>query len=281
MPVIDAHHHVWWHAKRPHHWPEGSNAGATLDRDFTPEDLAAEIKRSGVDGTILVQSLNEAEETNEFLDIADQYDFLRGVIGWVPLDDPTEAERALDALASRKKLVGIRHLLRMEKAQDWLSRPGVIESVRQLAKRNLVFELVPVGADQFEQAFALARAVPDIEIIFDHLGRPPVPEQGWEPWASLIARSAEHPNIGIKLSAGMALVAHWKWSTDALRRYTDHVLDTFGAQRVLAASNWPPSLLAGSYEEIWRGTTELLSALSSDERAAVLGNNAQRLYRLG
>jgi L-fuconolactonase len=96
----------------------------------------------------------------------------------------------------------------------------------------------------------------------------------------LITRSAEHPNIAIKLSAGMALVAHWKWSTDALRRYTDHVFGTFGAQRVLAASNWPPSLLAGSYEDIWRGITDLLSALSPTERAAVLGNNAQRLYRL-
>ncbi len=280
MTVIDAHHHIWWHARRPHHWPPGSNAGATLDRDFTPEDLAVELKGSGVDGSILVQSLNDAEETGEFLDAADAHAFLRGVVGWIPLGDPAAAEHALDALAARRKLVGIRHLLRLEPAGGWLTQPGVLQSLQRVAARGLVFELVPVTAEQFEQAFALAAKLPDLRIVFDHLGRPPIPEQGWEPWATLIARAAAHPNIAIKLSAGMALVSQWRWSSDAMRRYTDHVLRVFGAQRVLAASNWPVSLLAGSYEQVWRGIGALLSALSPDERAAVLGGNAVRLYRL-
>jgi L-fuconolactonase len=280
MAVIDAHHHVGWHDKRPHQWPTGSNAGATLDRDFTPDDLAQELQRSGVDGTILIQSVNETEETNEFLDLADRYDFLRGVVGWAPLDDPAIADKTLEALAARRKLVGVRHLLRVERTEGWLAQPGVLASLKLVARRNLVFELVPVNADQFEQAFALARNLPDLQVVLDHLGRPPVPERGWEPWATLITRAAEHPNIAMKLSAGMALVSQWRWSTEALRRYVDHVLAAFGPERVLAASNWPVSLLAGSYEEIWRGITDLVATLSPDERAAVLGGNAQRLYRL-
>ena len=63
--------------------------------------------------------------------------------------------------------------------------------------------------------------------MINHLGRPPIPEQGWEPWATQIARAAEHRNVSMKLSIGLDIIMRWRWSTDAVRRYSDHVLDLF------------------------------------------------------
>ena len=133
---------------------------------------------------------------------------------------------------------------------------------------------------QLEAVLETARRLSDLPVVINHLGRPPVPDQGWEPWAGLIARAAECPNVSMKLSAGLDIVMRWRWSTDGIRRYVDHVLDRFGPDRVMAASNWPVILLGGSYAEVWRGITDLVSGLSASERAAVLGGTAERIYRL-
>jgi L-fuconolactonase len=48
----------------------------------------------------------------------------------------------------------------------------------------------------------------------------------------------------------------------------------------MAASNWPVILLGASYAETWSGITELVAELSADERRAVLGATAKRIYGL-
>jgi L-fuconolactonase len=238
------------------------------------------MRRAGVDGTVLIQSLNDAEETLEYLDLANGLDWVRGVVGWTPFDHAAETEVLIERLRARGKLVGFRHLLRFEAAPDWLQQPDVLASLALIARAGLVFELVPVNPAQYAQMLAIAARLPDLRLIINHLGRPPVPEQGWEPWASFIREAADHANVAIKLSTGVAMIANWRWSTEALRRYVDHVIACFGPERILAASNWPVILIAGEYQEVWGGIADLVSGLSAAERASILGGTAERVYRL-
>jgi L-fuconolactonase len=143
-----------------------------------------------------------------------------------------------------------------------------------------VFDACPVNAAQFESVLDVAGRLPELKIVINHLGRPPIPEQGWEPWATQAARASEHRNIAMKLSIGLDVIMRWRWSTDAVRRYCDHVLDLFGPNRVMAASNWPVILLGASYQEVWNGITDLVDGLSVPERHAVLGGTAERIYAL-
>jgi len=278
MSVIDCHQHFWTFGKRAHKFPPA--VGTRLDHDFTPEILRPQLKNAGVDGTILVQVLNEVDETYEFLDMQREIDFVAGVVGWVPLTDPAACARALESMKLRGKLVGIRPLIAYEADPDWLLQPSVRESLGLLAKAGLVFEAIPVNDRQFEAVLTVTRAIPKLKVVLNHLGNPPVPENGWEPWAAYIARAAELPNMSIKLSAGLALVVKWKWSTKEIRRYADHVLDLFGPDRVMAGSNWPVVELGGTYAEVWHGLNELIAHLKPTERAAMLGGSAQRIYRL-
>ena len=110
----------------------------------------------------------------------------------------------------------------------------------------------------------VTRRLPELKIVINHLGRPPLPEQGWEPWATQIARAAEQRNVSMKLSIGLDIIMRWRWSTDAVRRYSDHVLDLFSPDRVMAASNWPVILLGASYAETWNGITDLVAELSAE-----------------
>jgi L-fuconolactonase len=178
------------------------------------------------------------------------------------------------------KLVGIRHLISYEPDPQWLLQPGVQESLKRLAAHGLAFDAIPITQAQLDSVVETARRLPDLQVVINHLGRPPVPDQGFQPWASQMVAAAACPNVSMKLSAGLDIVTRWRWSTDDIRRYVDHVLDRFGPDRVMAASNWPVILLGGSFVEVWRGITDLVSRLSADERRAVLGGTAERVYGL-
>jgi L-fucono-1,5-lactonase len=277
--VIDSHHHFWWRSRHTYTWPE--QARDRLARDFTPDDLRPELSRCGIKGTVLVQVLHEVGgETEECLDLSNQVEFVRGVVGWLPLADPDATARALERLRSRGKLVGVRHLISNEPDPRWLLQDGVIESQKLLAAAGIAFDAIPINAAQFESVLELVELVPELKIVINHLGRPPLPERGWEPWATQVARAAEHRNVSIKLSIGLDIIMRWRWSTDELRRYSDHVLDLFTSNRVMAASNWPVILLGATYAQAWQGISELVAALPVDERHAVMGGTAERVYGL-
>jgi len=277
--MIDAHHHFWWVGRHAYNWPAA--VGQKFARDFTPDDLRPELDRRGIKGTVLVQVLHEVDgETEESLDLSRDVDFVRGVVGWLPLADPSATARALERLRERGKLVGVRHLISNEPDPRWLLQDRVIESLKLLAAARLAFDAIPINTDQFESVLEVAGRLPELKIVINHLGRPPIPEAGWEPWATHIARAAEHRNIAMKLSIGLDIIMRWRWSTEAIRRYCDHVLDLFSAHRVMAASNWPVILLGASYAETWDGVRELVAGLSADEQRAVLGATAERVYGL-
>ncbi len=276
MTVIDCHHHFWTFGKRAHKFPPA--VGTRLDHDYMPEHLRPQLKAAGVDKTILVQVLNEVDETHEFLQMSKDVDFVAGVVGWVPLTDPRACAKALEDMKPLGKLVGIRTLIAYEPDPKWLLQSSVIESLKLLAKAGLVFEAIPVNEAQFESVLAVTRDIPDLKVALNHLGNPPVPENAWEPWATNLARAAALPNMSVKLSAGLALVVKWKWSTVEIRRYSDHVLGLFGADRVMAGSNWPVVELGGTYAEVLQGITDLIADLSLTERAKILGLSAQRIY---
>jgi L-fuconolactonase len=277
--MIDAHHHFWWIGRHAYTWPD--QAGERLARDFTPDDLRPELTRCGIKGTVLVQVLHQlGGETEECLDICKEVNFVRGVVGWLPLADPDATSRAFERLRSGGKLVGVRHLISNEPDPRWLLQDRVVESLKLLAAAGVAFDAIPVNAAQFESVLDLAARLPELKIVINHLGRPPLPERGWEPWATQVARAAEHRCVSIKLSIGLDIIMRWRWSTDEIRRYSDHVLDLFSSNRVMAASNWPVILLGASYAQTWQGIADLVSALSVDERHAVMGGTAERVYGL-
>ena len=278
MPVIDCHQHFQDRVRYPLSFPAA--VGNRLDHDFNPEDLRPALDKCGIDKTILVQLHNNIGETEDYLDLGNTVSFIAGVVGWVPLIDPRECALGLSRLVDRGKLVGIRHLIAYERNPEWILQPRVLESLSLLAAANLVFEAIPINDAQLESVLEAARRVPDLRVVLNHMGNPPVPDEGWDPWAFRIARAAELPNMSLKLSVGLAVAVRWSWSTERLRPYVDHVVDRFGPDRVMAGSNWPVILLCARFVDAWQGIDELIAGLSDTERQAIMGATAQRIYSL-
>ena len=119
-------------------------------------------------------------------------------------------------------------------------------------------------------ALDLARRLPDVRFVIDHLAKPPIASGALEPWASLIAPFRDLDHVACKLS-GMVTEADWaSWTSADLRPYVDHVLEAFGPDRLLFGSDWPVCLLAASYGKVVDTTRTSLSDLDRDELAAVV-----------
>jgi len=275
--LVDAHQHFW----RPdaEHYPWLTPALGELYRTFTPDDLEPSLDRAGIDRTILVQSMNSAEDTEAMLRIARAWPRVGGIVGWVPLLDLNEAERELDWFGAPDQIVGIRHLVNGEPDPEWLAAPALIDSLGLLAKRRLVFEIPAVTVRHLEHVIMIADRHPDLGVVIDHLGSPPIKAEEWQPWAGLIAGAAQRPNVSTKL-AGLSTLAAPQWSAADLAPYVAHALEAFGANRIMFGSDWPVCLVGGGYERWWSTTTELLAELSADERAWILGGTATSVYRL-
>ncbi|MGH3487381.1 MAG: amidohydrolase family protein [Actinopolymorphaceae bacterium] len=276
---IDAHHHFWRTPEHHQHWRD--TGLPALARDFEPADLATELKRTGAAGTILVESLDVPAENRYLLEYAARTPTVVGVVGWLPLQDPAAALATLDELTTHPVVRGIRYLVGRDPA-DWLVEPRTIDVLRELARRDLAWDLVPVTPGHVDHVCRIAEAVPDLRIVADHLARPPLDTGGWEPWASGITRLASHPSIALKLSVGIDVLTRWPgWEAGRLARYVQWALECFGPRRLMLASNWPVITLRRTYAETM---ADLLGALGDgvapDDLDEVRAGTARRWYRL-
>ena len=61
---------------------------STLATDYGPAQLEPLVKAAGIDYTVIIQAVSSPDEARWLLDLADQNDFIAGVVGWVDLTDP-------------------------------------------------------------------------------------------------------------------------------------------------------------------------------------------------
>jgi L-fuconolactonase len=278
-PVVDAHHHLLDPARFDYPWltPEL----AAIDRRFGPEDLGPELAAAGIDGTILVQTIGSLDETREFLATAAAVAFIGGVIGWVDLADP-DVGGTLEALRGGpggEWLVGIRHQVHDEPDPDWLLRPDVRRGLAAVEAADLAYDLL-VRPREMPAALAVAREMPGLRLVIDHLAKPPIRSGATEPWASLLHPFGELPNVSCKLSGLVTEADPASWQVDGLAPYVEIALETFGPRRLLFGSDWPVCLLAASYADVVAAARDLTADLSIAERAAVFGGAAEAAYRL-
>jgi L-fuconolactonase len=278
--TVDAHHHVWDLSVRDQDWITGPEL-QPLRRDFTVTDLAPEARATGVDRTVLVQTITVAEETPEFLALADAHHLIAGVVGWTDLTRPdiTDELARLRELPGGHYLKGIRHQVQGEPDPNWLLRPDVHRGLTAVADVGLVYDLL-VLPQQFPAAVEVAASLPQLTFVLDHLGKPPIASGRLEPWATSLRSLAALPNTYCKLS-GMVTEADWKtWRTADLHPYADTALDAFGPSRLMFGSDWPVCVLAATYGQVTETAGELTDDLSAAERADVFEGTATRVYGL-
>lgn len=276
---IDSHIHFWEEDYPEKVWIRKKIAA--LGRSFSPDDLKPLMQEAGVDGAVLVQAAAEEEETRYFLDIADKEDVVLGVVGWVNLEDEEEAlETLLDEFQGHPGFKGVRNSPPVGFDGSWLRSPAVKRGYRVLAERGLPCDLL-ISVRQLEDTRELLLDMPELTAVINHGGRPSVMTGELEPWATQMRAIARDTAAYCKVS-GLVERASQEWSVESVRPWVELLLEAFGADRLLFASNWPVMTIMATYAGWWEALQEILDAIgvSSADRDALLGGTAARVYGL-
>ena len=279
MPVIDAHQHFWKLDQEPFDYSWMNKPGLEpLRHDRMPEDLAPLIRKAGVDKTVVVQTQHKLAENDWALDLADDHEFIAGVVGWVDLTS-TNVERDLVGALENEKFVGVRHVTHDEPDDDWIIRDDVLRGLKVLEKYVVPFDLL-FYVKHLPHAKTLAEKFPGLPMVIDHLAKPDIKAHRTDGWREPFETAARYPNMFCKLS-GMITEADWsRWRSADLKPYVQIALEAFGPDRCMFGTDWPVCTLAGSYEQAKRSLEEALGPISEAERADIFGNTAARFYEL-
>ena len=271
--MIDAHQHFWSLARGDYGWltPELE----PLYQDFLPADLAPILEKHQIDGTILVQAAPTVAETEYMLGLAEQNSFIKGVVGWVDFDSPRAPDH-LVRLAQHPAFVGVRPMIQDIAADDWMLQEHLRPVFETVIAQNLTFDALVLPQHLGNLNILLAQ-YPEMRVVIDHAAKPLIRDGMIKGWAEDMMTLANETNALCKLS-GLVTEAAKNWTVDDLKPYVDHLLECFGAERLIWGSDWPVCTLHSSYDR-WVETTDLLlQDLSATDREAVLGKNAIFAY---
>ncbi len=277
MEKIDAHQHYWHPMRGDYDWMPMDNA--TLARPYHPADLAALLDRHNISRTVLVQAAATVMETEYMLGIADATPSVAAVVGWIDFEKPDDREH-LERLARHPKFAGVRPMIQEIPDDDWMMREDVQWAYRALIDLDLTFDALGFPR-HFQNFHTILTRYPELRVVVDHCMKPQIrnhSEENFAHWAAGMKRIAEYTPACCKLSG--IVTESDGWSVEKLKPYADHVLEVFGADRVMWGSDWPVCQIEASYDD-WRVASEALTEhLTVAEKEAVFGGTAKRFYRL-
>lgn len=272
-PRIDSHQHLWRLDRGDYGWL--TPGLAPLYRDFGADDLAPLLAAAGIDATILVQAAPTEAETRFLLKTAAATPFVAGVVGWANFEAP-DAPARIAALAADPLLVGMRPMVQDIPDPAWLARPDLAPAFAALQEHGLVFDAL-VKPPQIPALLTLLQRETELPVILDHGAKPDLLSGDLAAWRNGTARIAARTNTVCKFS-GLVTEAAEDWTIETLRPAFDHLLACFGPDRLLWGSDWPVVTLRAPYPR-WLETAERLTeALSADEKGAIFGGTAARVY---
>jgi L-fuconolactonase len=271
---IDAHHHFWKYDQAKYGWIGDDMPG--LKQDFLPEDLKPLLAAEGFSGSIAVQARQDLDETRWLLELADQNDIIKGVVGWVDLCSP-DLPAQLKRFSTNPKFVGVRHVLQDEPDDQFMLRPGFLRGLARLAEHALTYDLL-LHPRHLPVAVKLVQEFPEQPFVLDHIAKPRIAKGSLQPWDRDIRELAKFENVWCKLS-GMVTEARWKqWKPDDFAAYLDVVFDAFRPGRLMIGSDWPVCTLSASYADALGIVKDYIQRLDSNQQNAILGGNCRSFY---
>lgn len=273
---IDSHQHFWKYNETEYGW---MGAGMErLKRDHLPEELSGLLGTNGIEGTVAVQARQSLDESRLLLNLANENDFMKGVVGWVDLrSDGLELQ--LEEFAEHKKFVGARHVVHDEPDDDFMLREDFQAGIGRLENYDLTYDIL-IFPKHIKYAVELVRKFDSQRFVVDHIAKPFIKDGVLEPWRAEMAELAKCGNVYCKMS-GMVTEALWAgWKKEDFVPYMEAVFEMFGPNRVMFGSDWPVCTVAAEYEEVVTIVEDFISGLSSSEQARVMGDTAVEFYGL-
>ncbi len=276
MKIIDAHQHFWKYNKQDFAWI--TDDMQVIQKDFLPEDFLPVYQQNNIDSCVAVQ-VNQTEEENFFfLQLAEQFNFIKGIVGWIDLQ-ADDIEERLSFFSKYKKLKGFRHILQGETNRALMLEKKFINGIRCLKQFNFTYDIL-IREDQLQYALKFVKHFPEQLFVIDHLAKPLIKQGEIESWKKSIQQFKPFQNVCCKIS-GMVTEADWNnWNNETFKPYMDIVVETFGTNRIMFGSDWPVCLVAADYNKVLEIVKHYFSFFSKDEQQQFFSSNAIDFYNL-
>jgi len=276
MKIIDSHQHFWQYNIKDFDWI--TDEMSVIRKDFLPENLHPILQKNNVEGCVAVQVNQTEEENNFFLAFANEFDFIKGVVGWIDLM-ANDIEEKLLYWHQHKKLKGFRHILQGEKDRAFMLQPAFKKGISLLNKLDFTYDIL-IYPDQLKYVLELVKLFPDQKFVIDHLAKPYIKSGEINEWKKDIKAFKNCQNLYCKIS-GMVTEANWNdYSLQTFKPYLDVITETFGTRRIMFGSDWPVCLVAASYNEVLQIAKDYFLTFSANEQENIFSNNATEFYNL-
>ncbi|WP_394676347.1 amidohydrolase family protein [uncultured Sphingobacterium sp.] len=273
---IDTHQHFWKFDPIRDSWI--TEEMQVIKRDFSPLDIQFVLERNGFGGSVAVQADQSKEETAYLVQLANDYPFIKGVVGWIDLQ-AADIRQQLDGYQSDTVIKGFRHIVEGEADPDFLIRPAILNGLKALADYGYTYDLL-IRPRHYAATLDCVQQNPNLQFVLDHIAKPPIKSKAFDEWATFIDALSAFPNVVCKVS-GLATEADWEgWKLDDFKQYLEHIFARFGKERIMYGSDWPVCLLAASYEESIAIVEDKLGQFTAAEKNAFWAENAIRVYNL-
>jgi len=293
FPVVDAHQHFWDIGRNYHPWlrdepmiPFRYGDYSAIRRNYLPPDYRKDAGGYDIAGTVYVETewdpKNPVAEMKYVEALRREEGLPTVAVAHARLDDP-HVETILERQAAFSFVRGIRHKPRAnvsagDGTAGGMTDPSWRRGYALLCKFGLRFDLQTPWW-HLHEAVELARAYPDTQIILNHTGLPADrSSQGITGWKRGMATLAQCPNVAVKIS-GLGMPGR-TWTADANREIVLTVIDLFGADRAMFASNFPVDSLCASFGQIFGGFRAIVSGSSASDQALLFRGNAIRIYAM-
>ena len=270
---VDAHQHFWKLSRGDYEWITPDLPA--LNRDYYPEDLVPLLKDTKIDGTILVQASDTFSETEYLLSLADEHDWILGVVGWVDMES-SDASDTIHKLAEQPKFCGIRPMIQDIEDDDWMLRATLEPAFATLINLDLTFDAL-VLPRHLKHLYTLLQRYPQLSCVIDHAAKPEILDGNFDEWASDMTALAKNTGVLCKLS-GLATEAGPIWTVETLKPYVEHLLSEFGPSRLMFGSDWPVLNLASDYSSWADIAVQLTAHLPKRDQTLIFGGTAQNFY---
>ena len=316
IPICDPHHHFW--VSRP----EPADYQRYLLPELTADVTSGHNVRSTVfievhceyrtDGPDEMKPVGEVEYVQRIADdsATGQHGITRAaaaIIGHADLKLGEAVRPVLEAMqaASPDRFRGVRHSVGWDVSPELanrdikgaLSTSGYRAGAQVLAGMGLILEN-SLYFHQLSELAELARAVPDLTIVLNHIGGllrvGPYANRDDEvlpEWRRGVAEVAQCPNIIMKLGGVGQLRYGYYWHeretaigsgelAEALGPLMNHCIQQFGPDRCMFESNFPVDKVSYSYNVVFNAFKLLSQGYSASERAAMFHDTAARVYNI-
>ncbi|MCP3912530.1 MAG: amidohydrolase [Actinomycetia bacterium] len=313
LEIIDAHHHLWDVA--------GTYGRYELDDLRTDTGTGHNIVETvfiDCGANYLTEGPDHLRPVGETIYVAgraDESDVTPGariaaIVGHADLTLGSRVGEVLDAHveAAGGRFRGVRHtgarandpavpLSRVEPPAGLYADPSFLKGAATLASMGLTFEAWQYHT-QLTEVADLARAVPELRIIVNHIGGPlgigrwaGRRDEMLERWRPAMVELAGIDNIVLKVG-GIGMTRYGvgfedgdrpPTSDDLLAVWGDELrwcIDEFGPDQCMFESNFPVDGESCSYTVLWNALKKVSVGYSPNERSALLSGTARRVYRL-